>query len=91
MIREWLVGRGLLDDVQEVPVDDRYRRGFHDIGVFDGTVAADDGCHSDGNIAVGMNVSVEPRNAQSVVVREFGDLASKQLLIRKLIRIRGKE
>ncbi len=66
MIREWFIGRGLLDDVKEVSVDDGHRRGLHDGYVLDGPVAKDDCGYGHRNITVDMYVPVKSRNVQSV-------------------------
>ena len=66
MIREWLKRCGLLDDVKEVSVDDRHRRGLHYRYVLDGPVAKDDCGYGHRNITVGMYVPVKSRNVQPV-------------------------
>lgn len=81
MIRKWLIGGGLLDDVQEVSVDDGHCRGLHDGYVIDGPVAKDDRGNGYRNIAVGMFIPVKSCNVQSVQVSEFDDLRRKLLLV----------
>ena len=66
MVRKWLIGCGLLDDVQEVSVDDGHRRGLHDGNVLDGPVVKDDGGYGYRDIAIGMYVPVKSLNVQSV-------------------------
>ena len=66
VIREWLIGCGLLDDVKEVSVDDGHRRGLHYGYVLDGPVAKDDCGYGHRNITIGMYVPVKSRNVHSV-------------------------
>jgi hypothetical protein len=66
VICEWLIGRGLIDDVKEVSVDDGHRRGLHYGYFLDGPVAMDDYGYGHRNITVGMYVPVKSRNVKSV-------------------------
>jgi len=81
VIRQWLIGRGLFDDVQEVPVDDGHSRGLHNRYVFDRPVASDDCGYRHRNITVGVYIPVKSRNVQSVQVSEVDDILRKILLV----------
>jgi hypothetical protein len=80
----------LLDNVQEIPVDDRHQGRLCDKDVFEGPVGADDGSYGDRDVTVGMNVPVEPGDVQSIVVGKLGDLVDKALFVRRFIRMQIK-
>jgi len=87
VIREWLIGRGLFDNVSKVPVDYRHRRGLHDGYVFDGTVAKERGGYGYRYVTIGMYVPVKSRDVKPVQVRESADVSRKLLLVCKRIGI----
>lgn len=85
MVCQWLVRRGLANDVEEVSIDYRHRRGLHDNCILDASVAADNCGNGDGNEAVGVYVSMKVRNVQPVEVGELKNLVHELALITKWI------
>ena len=73
--------RCLLDYEGEVPIDNRYRRRFHNDNVLDRPVAAKGRGDDQGNVAVGVHVAVEPVDLQPVQVGEALNLRDECLAI----------
>jgi hypothetical protein len=81
VVCQWLVGRGLADDVEEVSIDYRHGRGLDYDYILDASVAPNNCSNGEGNEAVGVYVPIEARNVQPIVVGEIKNLLLELALI----------